>query len=655
MQRLADVCFKLFILVTVPLITLSMALIFIGPVNAQETDPNQPTPLITTTLPAATIEPTSTATPEFTATPALELTTAGLIEPDVFTSKRISASALAPVDCGVMSPPVVGYEVSKGQDPDDITDFINDLRANGFSVGAVNIGGGVPPPACVDVLIAQGSARGGALPIPYTAADGALLQAWAAAGHGLMISGDWGPFRAGTEALFQTYGYSQQGPVAVSDPTDFDAAGPGNNWVMYQTDNFAAHPILNGVTSLELLASSSLAPATNAIVTTDADATPAGAPVMAAFAAGAGCVALVADSNWNGTLGYSKAQNALVARQMAAWLNGCASLKLTKTVIPNPVLPGQILTYTLTAINDSGGIITNVIITDTVPASATFVAATLPHAGPDVNRVITWSPGALNPGTSAAVTMTVQVDNTVLTGTLITNTASVTCNQGLTDEATVVSLVGDQQVNPTIIKAVTPNQAQIGDVVTFTLTVRQVAGNSNATNVRIVDTLPVEVDIESVQVSAGVTTTTGRTITWTIATLGPIAIEQMTIRARVNSNANVTFQNQAMLSFDQGADLPSNIVEVFVPSSAPPPPPPPPPAPSDKGSDDDADGDSPPPATPTPVLIAAVAAVPTPGLPVAFLPETGILSTSRWISFMLKALLVMGGVGLLLKWFEKIR
>lgn len=47
----------------------------------------------------------------------------------------VSMLALTPVNCTLMSSPIVGIEISKGQNPNDITNFTNDLMANGFSLG----------------------------------------------------------------------------------------------------------------------------------------------------------------------------------------------------------------------------------------------------------------------------------------------------------------------------------------------------------------------------------------------------------------------------------------------------------------------------------------------------------------------------------------
>lgn len=263
--------------------------------------------------------------------PTLELTGSGwLDERSPLPAASTSLLALDPVDCGTMSPPIVGYEISRGQDPAEEVDFLNDLMAQGYSLGTIDLSAKAIPP-CIDVLIVQGLAQNKQLSTAYNSSDGDLLKSWTASGHGLMLNGDWGSFKTGTQVLFQAYGYSQLGGV-VTDPTDFDPAGPSIDptmWVIYQPDNFANHPILTGVTSLQLQASAWLTPATNAMIITDADAKPPIVPVMAFVTGKAGCVVLTPDSNWNatndGTGGYAKRDNAKVARQMIEWLNDCTT------------------------------------------------------------------------------------------------------------------------------------------------------------------------------------------------------------------------------------------------------------------------------------------------------------------------------------------
>ncbi len=240
------------------------------------------------------------------------------------TSAQITA---VPIDCSSMSSPILGFEISKGQDPDDVSAFWNNMETLGYTIGTVDISGGIP--ACVDVLIVHGLANNALLTSFYSGADATLLKDWVALGHGLMLAGDWGEFNAGTQALFNTFGYDALGGV-IQDDTDHDPTGAGSSWIIYQTDNFVDHPILSGIDSLQFQLGGWLSTDTQAIVTADADANPSSVPVMAAFEQGAGCVTLTMDSNWyatdNNNGGYIKEDNAQAARQMVSWLMNCAGV-----------------------------------------------------------------------------------------------------------------------------------------------------------------------------------------------------------------------------------------------------------------------------------------------------------------------------------------
>ncbi len=245
-------------------------------------------------------------------------------------ARPLSATAVDdPIDCNTAVPPVVGFDTSQGQQPLDLSGFLTDLQNDGFTVGVIDLSDGVIP-ACVNVLLIQGLASNNRLTSAYTTADVNLITAWVANGRGAMIFGDWGSLKNETQSLTQAFGYTQGGGDndAVSDATDSDPAAPaivGDTWVIYQSDNFSAHPALNGVGSIELLRSSWLQPGANALVTTDPDASPAGTAVIAAATHGQGCVVIAADSNWvtDDDNAYSKENNAQAARQMVNWLNDC--------------------------------------------------------------------------------------------------------------------------------------------------------------------------------------------------------------------------------------------------------------------------------------------------------------------------------------------
>ncbi len=347
----------------------------------------------------------------------------------------------APVDCNTAVPPVIAYEISRAQSTDSVIAFLTNLTTQGYTVGTVNIVTEGSVPACVDVLIVHGLSGTVALSSPYTAAEGTLLKNWVTNGHGLMINGDWSQYKDETQALFAAFGYYQEGTF-VRDPTDHDPQGPVNfldSWVIYQNDNFADQPIFAGVASLQLQTGSWLSPIDNSIVQTDADAVPSQVSVMAAFVEGTGCVFLSSDSNWyatdDGIGAYAKQNNAQVASQLVGWLNDCRRLTLSKTASSNSVLPGEQITYTLTAVNNSNFNVTNLLIQDTLPAQTQFVSASQPYTGPDADGTITWAHNSLAVGASYTATLVVTVDDTLDQEMTIANWAELSTAENITDTA----------------------------------------------------------------------------------------------------------------------------------------------------------------------------------------------------------------------------
>ncbi len=289
----------------------------------------------------------------------------------------------------------------------------------------------------------------------------------------------------------------------------------------------------------------------------------------------------------------------------------------TETPIPTAT---ETQAVTVTATVDLTPVITSTPV-ETVTITPTPVVTVTPAV--TVTPVITIAPSS---GPEVVPFETYQV--------FIVNTATIDSNETSTRTSTVTNTL-ISRVDPVVSKAVEPTQAHPGDVVTFTLSVLQNPGsNSNATNVQVVDILPIYVDILSVDVSGGVYEVTGRVCTWTIPVLAPSQVEHMVIRTVVNANASpppVTMRNQATLHFDQGGPRTSNVVTVQVPR------------PPRHDDHDDEDEDEPT-ATPVPDTPPAVAPTPTPTPAILYLPETGAASPSAaawWVIAMALAVLAV--------------
>jgi len=98
------------------------------------------------------------------------------------------------------------------------------------------------------------------------------------------------------------------------------------------------------------------------------------------------------------------------------------------------VSPGQNINYTISYDNQNLGDVTNVTITDTLPAEVSHVSG-----GTLSGNTVTWNIGTVTTGTSGSVTLTVQVKAGTPGGTIITNNCTLVSNEtgpAFTDEDT---------------------------------------------------------------------------------------------------------------------------------------------------------------------------------------------------------------------------
>ncbi len=163
-----------------------------------------------------------------------------------------------------------------------------------------------------------------------------------------------------------------------------------------------------------------------------------------------------------------------------------ADLSLTKTDSPDPVPAGGNVTYTLTAANNGPSAATGVTITDTLPASVTFVSASSGCA--NSGGTVTCTIGTLASGATASRTIT---GRTTEVGTF-TNTATVAGDQfdpnptnNTASASTTVTAAADLAV--TVTDA--PDPAQLGQPLRYTIVVTNY-GPSPASGVTLTVLLP---------------------------------------------------------------------------------------------------------------------------------------------------------------------
>ena len=189
---------------------------------------------------------------------------------------------------------------------------------------------------------------------------------------------------------------------------------------------------------------------------------------------------------------------------------GSADLSITKADSPDPVTAGNNLTYAITVTNAGPSAATTAALTDTLPTGTTFVSLSAP-AGWSCTTPAVGGTGAINctnPSmavTSANFTLTVNVDATLLAGTVLSNTAAASSattdpnssNNSDTETTTVVASA-DLQVT----KSDTPDPVTAGTVITYTITVTN-AGPSAAINATFNDPLPAGTTFASFVPAAG--------------------------------------------------------------------------------------------------------------------------------------------------------
>jgi large repetitive protein len=236
-----------------------------------------------------------------------------------------------------------------------------------------------------------------------------------------------------------------------------------------------------------------------------------------------------------------------------------ADLALAKAAAPNPVKPGQKLTYTLTATNNGPSSATGVSVVDTLPDGVYYYSASGQSSATIVNQTLTLNVGALTPGASSTISVVVVVRSST-TGT-VTNTATVGGNDpdpNMANNTAAVTTQIDVPVVPLattdlkIVKTAAPNPVTVGASLTYTLIV---SNNSltTATGVTVVDSLPTGFAYfwASGQSSA---TISGNVLTMRLANLAPQASITITIGGVVTAAAANTITNIATVSSEQQDD-----------------------------------------------------------------------------------------------------
>jgi uncharacterized repeat protein (TIGR01451 family) len=227
-----------------------------------------------------------------------------------------------------------------------------------------------------------------------------------------------------------------------------------------------------------------------------------------------------------------------------------ADLAVHKSDLPDPAAIGLPLTYTVTVENLGPGTATGVLLEDVLPLGVSFTSAT-PSQGScsQLLLIVTCSLGALADQAMASVAIVVTPSGS---GTLnnIAAAESQTLDpnplNNLVTEATTVGSGAGQGTDLAVEKADAPDPVTPGHNLTYVITVANVGG-SGASNVVLVDLLPVDVAMASVSASQG--SCRGLTLVLIQCNLGNIAGgDSVTVTLVVRSGPESTIANIATVA-----------------------------------------------------------------------------------------------------------
>ena len=229
-----------------------------------------------------------------------------------------------------------------------------------------------------------------------------------------------------------------------------------------------------------------------------------------------------------------------------------ADLSLTKFVSNSTPNVGDSVTFTVNVANSGPDSATNVAVTDVLPAGFTYDAGSI--AGGDTQDdsgapTLAWTIATLASGTSVNLTFTATVQAPTGAANEYLNVAEVTAADQFDPDSTPDNDDGDQSEDDEDNASVSPEQADVsltksvsdatpnvGDSVTFTVTVAN-AGPDAATNVAITDVLPAGFSYDAGSIAGGDTQdeSGAPALSWTIASLASGGSVDLTFTATVQA------------------------------------------------------------------------------------------------------------------------
>ena len=225
---------------------------------------------------------------------------------------------------------------------------------------------------------------------------------------------------------------------------------------------------------------------------------------------------------------------------------------------PN-VYAGDPITFTIYYGNNGSAGVTGAQITTTLPAGTPLVPGSISGGGTESGGVITWNVNVPAGSSGLSVGFAVVVDSSTPAGTLITSSARLTSDYG-TETSNTATVTIATSADVSVTKSDETDPVAVGAVLTYTLLYAN-AGPSDAQNVILTDTLPIDVTYGGV-VSASPALSgpvqTANQLTWSGPTLAAGASGSIVFTVTVNTSAPGSITNDAVITGSTSDPTPGN-------------------------------------------------------------------------------------------------
>ena len=248
---------------------------------------------------------------------------------------------------------------------------------------------------------------------------------------------------------------------------------------------------------------------------------------------------------------------------------GAVSTSLLKTADKSTAEVGDVINYTVTYSNDAASqdAARNAVMTDVIPNGLDFQfgsvrinnMVTTNYSFDSATNTLSVNLGDVAPGQSVNIDFAVRVNSNAY-GEKIVNVATVDAENTDPVEAEEIGggvIIGDGATVPEIVKTASKTEAEVGDVITYTVT----ASNKNTADVAIKNAHMVDILPEYLDFTGGVTVNgqaanyefdpATRTIDVDLGDLAPGASAKIMYQASINKNAyGLVVENFATLTGD---------------------------------------------------------------------------------------------------------